>query len=207
MTEKRPPFQPGSVYHVYNHGNAGDNIFRQEENYYYFLKRYAEYLYPVASTYAFCLMPNHFHFMVRIKGKKELMIIFKSMGKKSNKLTGLFDFSGLISRQFSNFLNAYTKSFNLRYNRKGKLFLKSLNRKPVEDDEYFKRLIYYIHYNPVLHRYVKKPEEWPYSSYGIFLSRKESKLEKKEALKWFGGVKAFRNYHRNQMVLDEYEFF
>jgi hypothetical protein len=57
MSNKRPPFKPNTVFHVYNHGNAEDNIFREKENYYYFMKRYAYYIYPIAKTYAFCLLP------------------------------------------------------------------------------------------------------------------------------------------------------
>jgi len=72
MGNKRIPMEPGKMYHVYNHGNAQDNLFRCEENYIYFLKKYAQYIYPIVDTFAYCLMPNHFHTLVRVKTEEEL---------------------------------------------------------------------------------------------------------------------------------------
>jgi len=67
MGDTKVPFEPNTVYHVYNHGDAEDQIFREDTNYAFFLKRYGKYIPPIADTYAYCLMPNHFHLMVRIK--------------------------------------------------------------------------------------------------------------------------------------------
>ncbi len=90
MGNKREPFEPGCFFHVYNHGNGDDNIFRQDKNYAYFLKKYGEYIEPVAETYAWCLMPNHFHFAIRIKDEKELA----QTRKVSKNLAGLYDWRG-----------------------------------------------------------------------------------------------------------------
>ncbi|MDZ7716894.1 MAG: hypothetical protein U5J95_11840 [Balneolaceae bacterium] len=193
MQKREAPFDPGVFFHVYSHGNAEDNIFREEENYHYFLKRYAYYILPVAQTYAFCLMPNHFHLLLQVRGREELNRFFKSEGKGGKKLPVL------ISKQFSNLLNAYSKAFNKKYNRRGKLFLKSLKRKPVKDDVYFTRLIWYIHQNPVLHGFVKGIEEWPYSSYQLILSQKKTKIEREELLKKFGSRKLFRAFHNRDL--------
>jgi putative transposase len=59
--------EQGKYYHVYNRGNNRENIFREKENYWYFLRLHDKYIRPVAQTYAWCLMPNHFHLLVRIK--------------------------------------------------------------------------------------------------------------------------------------------
>ena len=67
------PLYPETVYHIYNHANGEENIFRSNENYYYFLKKYTEYIHPIAETHAYCLMPNHFHLMVRIRSEKEIL--------------------------------------------------------------------------------------------------------------------------------------
>src|SRR5699024_4405395 len=109
MGNKRIPFEPNTVYHVYNHGNAEDNIFREEDNYYYFLKRYAHYIYPVAKTYAFCLLPNHFHLMIMTRTPKELIGFFQE--KYPNRDSQNFkSFTELLSNQFKNFLISYSKS-------------------------------------------------------------------------------------------------
>ncbi|MBF8283376.1 MAG: hypothetical protein HW378_2291 [Anaerolineales bacterium] len=61
------PLHPGQYYHIYNRGNNRENVFREERNYPYFLKLYAKYIEPIAETYAYCLLRNHFHLLVRIR--------------------------------------------------------------------------------------------------------------------------------------------
>ncbi|GMQ79471.1 MAG: hypothetical protein BMS9Abin02_2068 [Anaerolineae bacterium] len=65
------PLQYGQYYHIYNRGNNREILFREQRNYPYFLKLYVKYIEPVAETYAYCLMSNHFHLMVRIKTVEE----------------------------------------------------------------------------------------------------------------------------------------
>lgn len=211
MGNKRPPFEPGTVYHVYNHGNAEDNIFREEENYVYFLKKYAHYIYPVARTYAFCLMPNHFHLMVRIRGKEALRVFYKgkNRSKDPQSLQDFADlnFADLVSNQFKNFLISYAKAFNKRYNRRGSLFFDNINRKPVKEDAYYTQLICYIHQNPVKHGYADHPSQWPFSSYQIMLSQKTTHLERNEVLSWFGREKAYLECHRQIQEINREEFY
>ncbi|HEX4372500.1 MAG TPA: hypothetical protein VHZ50_04255, partial [Puia sp.] len=64
--------QPLSYYHIFNHANGDENIFREEENYRFFLEKYVLYIHPVAETLAYCLMPNHFHMLVKIKTEQQL---------------------------------------------------------------------------------------------------------------------------------------
>jgi hypothetical protein len=52
--------KPGAYYHIYNRGINGENIFKEERNYAYFLSKYAIYLSPMLETYAYCLLKNHF---------------------------------------------------------------------------------------------------------------------------------------------------
>ena len=59
--------EPGQSYHIYNHANGRENIFLEEENYRFFPQKYAKYLGGVVDTYAYCLMPNHFHLMVGVR--------------------------------------------------------------------------------------------------------------------------------------------
>ena len=121
------PLTPGVVYHIYNRGNNGEDIFIEESNYYYFMKLYDKYITPVAETYAYCLLRNHFHLMVRIKD-----------------LPGFQNLAGLeeskpAQQHFSNFFNAYTKAINKTFQRSGSLFEKPFKRKPVINDRYSKR--------------------------------------------------------------------
>jgi hypothetical protein len=64
------PAQPlacDRFYHIYNRGTNGETLFREERNYRYFLDLYARHVEPVAETYAYCLVLNHFHLLVRIR--------------------------------------------------------------------------------------------------------------------------------------------
>ena len=149
------PLEPDKYYHIYNHANGSDNLFISAENYLYFLKKYAEYIIHTANTIAYCLMPNHFHFLIRIKEEEKLNEFFKEKNKRKD-LGGFENLQGLISKQFSNLFNAYTKSFNKEQDRKGSLFMQNFKRKEVNDEKYLRKLIHYIHYKPVEHAFCEK---------------------------------------------------
>ncbi len=126
--------EANKYYHIYNSAVGSDNLFKTDENYYFFLQKYKEYISPIADTFAYCLMPNHFHFAVRIKDEVSLKHLqgFENLGgvAVSNK----------VSKQFSNFFNSYTKSFNKQQNRRGGLFEQKFKRKQITTDNYFKHL-------------------------------------------------------------------
>ncbi|MBI1224103.1 MAG: hypothetical protein GC192_02590 [Bacteroidetes bacterium] len=67
-----PPMVPGGYYHVFNRGNNKENLFYLSKNYGYFLEKYKHYLSPWLDTYAYCLLPNHFHLLVRVKEAGEI---------------------------------------------------------------------------------------------------------------------------------------
>jgi putative transposase len=146
------PLEPGKYYHIYNRGNNGENIFIEERNYAYFMNLYVKYIDPIAETFAYCLLRNHFHVGLRIKEDRE-------------------DFGGLKNpgQQFSNFFNAYSKAINRAYGRTGSLFENRYRRKEVTTQRYFVRLIHYIHWNPQKHGFVTDFRDYAYSSYHLFL--------------------------------------
>ena len=74
------PLQFGQHYHIYNRGNNRENLFVQARNYPYFLRLYAKYILPVAETFAYCLMPNHFHFLIRTRTEDEQRAYQKKIG-------------------------------------------------------------------------------------------------------------------------------
>ena len=61
-----------TYYHIYNRGTNRENIFIEERNYQHFLKLYGHYITPVAETFAYCLLRNHFHVLVKIKPEEEI---------------------------------------------------------------------------------------------------------------------------------------
>jgi REP-associated tyrosine transposase len=185
---KPVPLQHGQFYHVYNRGNNRQALFVEERNYRYFLTLYARHVEPVAETYAYCLLPNHFHFLVRIQD-----------------LTGLQDLSGLKlpSQCFSNLFNAYARAFNKAYGRTGSLFQRPFGRVPVTSDAHFVWLIAYIHRNPQKHGLVDDFGGWPYSSYHTFLSTKATRLKRDDVLAWFEGAAGFQAFHRQQIAASQ----
>lgn len=67
-----PPITFGTFFHIYNRGNNGENIFIQERNYAYFMELWWKHINPIAETWAYCLLRNHFHAAVYIKDESDL---------------------------------------------------------------------------------------------------------------------------------------
>ncbi|SMO56928.1 hypothetical protein [Gracilimonas mengyeensis] len=196
MPQKRIPLQPGYTYHIWTHANGDENLFRSEENYNYFLERYLHHVYPVVDTFAYCLMPNHLHLMVRVKNEEHLVeFLKKKNGAEGENLQGFKNLGGLVSQQFSNLFNAYTKAYNKKYNRKGSLFMPNFNRKLINSNQYFTQLIAYIHNNPIHHGFTKNLNDWPYSSWNAYVLDKLTNVSKAEAMQWFGTMENFKGIH------------
>jgi REP element-mobilizing transposase RayT len=185
---KTIPLEYETYYHLYNRGNNSEIIFREESNYLYFLKLLKKYILPVADIFAYCLLNNHFHLLVRIKEEDKITVN--------------------IEKSFSNLFNAYAKAFNKRFERTGKLFEERFKRKKVEDESYITELIYYIHSNPQKHGILKDFRDYPYSSYNIILSDKITSLKRKEVVDWFEGLSFYKEYHakKHQQLIDDKEF-
>lgn len=197
MPNSKSILEPGHTYHIYNRANGNGVLFREEENYRFFLKRYDTYVTPIADTFCYCLMPNHFHFLVRIKAENKLICFLKDNRSRSKDLTGFENLSGLVSQQFSNFFNAYTKAFNKQQHRNGSLFSRPFKRKQVDDEKYLKKLVHYIHYNPIEAGLAIKPEDWKFSSYKSIISNQATKLKKEETIHWFDDLNNFKYCHQH----------
>lgn len=146
---RKMTFSPHEWYHLYNRGTEKRDIFQSEKDYDRFLrllylcngsihadlKLQGETLYdarevPRGETLvdisAYCLMPNHFHLLIREKEAK-----------------------GGISRFMQKLTTGYTMYFNKRHERNGALFQGVFKSRHVDSDRYLKYLISYIHLNPV----------------------------------------------------------
>ncbi len=199
MQDYKAILEPNSYYHIYNRANGSEKLFLNEANYLYFLQKYNFYISPIADTFAYCLMPNHFHFLVRIKANNNTSDVSKASDVYNPSEVHLQGFKNLegvnISQVFSNFFNAYTKAFNKQNQRKGSLFIPRFNRKKISSEAYLKNTLNYIHQNPIAHGYVTELDDWKYSSYASFFSSKESKINKTEVLNWFNDLDNFTFYH------------
>lgn len=191
MQNKQAVLTPESTYHIYNRANGSERLFLSDENYRFFLRRYNAYIQPIADTFCYCLMPNHFHFLLRIKTEEELASTFPKFETLEKLKLSL-----LLSKQFSHFFSSYTQAFNKQQNRKGSLFMKNFKRKLITDESYFRKVMHYIHYNPIAAGLVKLPEDWKYSSYRTIISKGKTKLQKEEVLSYFNEIKNFIYCHK-----------
>lgn len=182
-------FEFEGVYHVFSHVNGKELIFREETNYQFFLKQLDKYILQIADIYAYCLLPNHFHLLLRFKTIESISVE---------------DEHRSLMKNFGNFLNSYAKAFNKKYCRKGALFLNAIKRKKISDEKYLLKVLHYIHNNPVNHGFVNEIDQWKHSSYNSYLNlEKDSKLNRTEIMQYFDSLEIFRNYHQSNI---EYNF-
>ncbi len=192
------PLEPDCYYHIYNRGINGTNIFKNDDNYSYFLRQFSKYVIEVADVFAYCLMPNHFHFLLKIKSEDSLAcFISKNIKRSSVSKEGLHAPQNITSKQLSKFISSYTQAFNKVNNRHGALLESPFKRIKIDSEEYLKRLIVYIHQNPIdLDIDFRK---FKYSSYQSILSNGKTNLMRDEALAYFGGYENFIFSH-NKVV-------
>lgn len=183
-------FEPDTYYHIVNHAFGNENLFRNDENYRFFLNKYANYMPSVCSTIAYCLMPNHIHFMIKTHSTD----VLESHPKYK------MDFHKLVIQELSNLLNSYAKAYNKVNERKGALWIDFTKRFVIDSDAYYTSTINYIHQNPVKHGFVKSPDGWKFSSFNSFLSQKPTLLNRNDVLNWFGGTDEFVKYHKEQSI-------
>ena len=189
--------QPDYFYHIYNHANGNENLFVEERNYYFFLKKAKLYIGPLTNLYAYCLMPNHFHFLVSIKSEKEIRKLLET-SETFQKLPNMEQFNFVekkISKSFANLCSCYTQAFNKVYGRKGSLFMPNFKSNQVEDDLSFCKMVHYIHANPIHHGFARDIRDWKFSSFRSVLSEKDTALDRDYVLAVFGGKNPFLKYH------------
>ncbi len=164
---------PEMYYHVYNRTNNNERLFKSEENYLYFLRKYRQYLEPLLQTLAYCLMPTHFHFLVYITTHD----------------------TDLVRKRIGIWLSSYTKAINKAYQRHGSLFQRHTKAKVVEDESYLLNLVTYIHQNPVRKGLVSRLEDWRFSSYADYIGIRHGSLPDCEIIKSiFASTEDFKNF-------------
>jgi len=160
--------QPG-LYHIYNRGNNKQKIFFNEGNYIYFLRKCHQYLKPVSEILAWCLMPNHFHFLIEVT----------EISMEPVKSGGIF--MPAITNGFRLLQSSYAKGINKQQGRSGNLFQQKTKAKFVSCEEnYSQTAFFYTHQNPVEAGLVSFAEDWAYSSYRDYAGIRSGTLCNKE---------------------------
>jgi len=181
MPRRITPFIPDIYYHFYNRGNNRQAIFFEADNYLYFLGGIKKYLVPVVTIVAYCLMPTHYHVLVKVKQTSEVF-------KTSEVLTR--EVSKRVSLAMQKFLISYTKAINKRFERVGSLFQGQFQAKPLQAYPHLLNLCVYIHANPVKDGLVALPEDWIYSNYLEWLGQREGMLVDREFIQEHFGSSA-----------------
>ncbi|MCD4795592.1 MAG: hypothetical protein K8R49_00255 [Candidatus Cloacimonetes bacterium] len=152
-------FQEDTYFHIYNHSLDNLDLFRLNDDYILCQIKVLQKLklYP-ASIFAYCLMPNHFHFFIRQDSDKPIYRIFNDV------------FAG------------YVQIYNKKYNRKGRLFRNPLQHKIIENDFYALQLCQYIHYNPKKAGLVDDISDWEFSNYQEWVSERTQPLFSNEIM-------------------------
>ncbi len=153
MRVKKENYVKDSYLHIYNHAIEGLNLFNEKQDYIKCLIKIKSKIkiYP-STVFAYCLIPNHYHFLIRQNSDKPIYRIFNGT------------FAG------------YVQYYNRKYNRKGCLFQHPLQHIAVNNDKYLIHLCLYIHYNPFKAGLVKKSEDWKFSNYLEWIGKRNGTL-------------------------------
>jgi len=198
MKDYRSHLEPQNYYHIFNHAVGQENLFIEDKNYKFFLEKFEKYLVEFVDVYAYCLMPNHFHFLIRVK-------VLETNCQTTSKVSDSLSYN-ILSNAFKKFFTSYTNSINKVYKKRGSLFQPRFKRLLIENENHLLNTVTYIHNNPVLHGFVDKITDWPYSSYNYIVG--ENKLD------WFNPIKAVSLFddisnfifsHNNICDLDDIE--
>ncbi len=155
------PFAPGDILHIYNRGNNKLPIFFKDEHYQFFQKKVKDHIVPVCDILAYCLMPNHFHFLVQVN--KESCNPKKLGSLSSTELTN----------SFRVLQSSYALGVNKDMGLTGSLFqqkakFKILSPSTNMRNDYLQCCFHYIHQNPLRAGLVQRIEDWKYSSFNEY---------------------------------------
>ena len=206
-------FEPSHIYHIYNQGNNRQKIFFNRENYLFFLKKINEHILPFADILAWCLMPNHFHLLVYVRGSEdsEGFTLSEALTPTAETLTALTPTPyKTLNDSIGVLLRSYTRAINKQRNTSGSVFRKKTKAeciskgftlsypdskgftqsealtKVLTDKEYLQTCFDYIHQNPTKSGLVAHPEKWEFCSWLDYSGIRNGKLINRERAAEFG---------------------
>lgn len=174
MADSLQQLIPGEFFHLYNRAVGNELLFQNDEDYTHWLHLLKKFISPVCEIHAYCLLPNHYHLLIRVNYK-----------------TG----HSIFSKRMSDAANAFVKWKNLKYHRKGGLFMTPFKRKLIKDENYLIWCLWYIHRNPLHHGYTIDWQNWKYSSYKAYIINKHTLITKEFFITLFGGPNELVKYH------------
>jgi len=192
-----------AFYHIYNRSSNDRNIFTNKWGYNFFLDKYQHYFSLYFDTYAYCLLPNHYHFLVKVKNEKEILPYLESMERTKAinlYLRGQDSINSLIEDQFRRFHSSYALKHNIKNRTRGQLFVNRHKRVVQDTTAKIEYLLCYIHHNPIHHNFHTNFTDWPYSSYLDYLNEDNRIIDVEAGLNIMGG------FDRFLMIHDQFKF-
>ncbi|AZI66648.1 hypothetical protein EIB71_02660 [Kaistella daneshvariae] len=197
MQIREQPLEELRFYHIYNRGINGQPIFLNDNHYKFFLKKTEKYLLSYFDIYAYCLMRNHFHFLLRTK-ELDPDIFPKSNGNTQ----GLHSEHHVYSKQLGKLISSYTQAFNKVEKRHGPLLESPFKRLKVDSERYLRNLIIYIHRNSL--DIGIAVTNYEYYSYKSIISNQKTVLKSKEVISYFDDDENFKLCHKERVDLDSF---
>jgi REP element-mobilizing transposase RayT len=181
---------PGRSHHLFNQSVGNEKLFRNDDNYRYLLDLSKKCLVPYFDILGYCLMPNNFHIVIMVKDEDELIQYLEG------NASGAIDYPLFLSRKFSHLFISYAQAYNKVYHRRGSLFKNRFYRKRINDLDYMRNVIHYVHFNPVVSGLCAKPQDWKWSSFSAFLDlSRDSLVSREEVIRCFGDLENFSLVH------------
>lgn len=172
------PFKPNSFYHIYLSGEWPHTLFAASDDYKAFLQQYTKLLTPIVDTCAYCLLPNHFHFLVRVHSLSAQIAAWHAAGQLAETFTPLNP-----QQQIDRLM---TTCFDK---------LLPLTTVALLDETSFAQLVRYIHQNPAHHQHVDNFRDWRWSSYRGLLSGHPTRLAVSLVMSAFHSAEWFEELH------------
>lgn len=159
----------GSVFHIYSRGNQQKTIFYTEANYFYFIRKMEKELLPHSHLLGYCLMPNHFHWLVQIKANEQNAENSNAHAANFSKATGIL-------------LRSYARAIQKQQQFTGSLFQQNAKSKLLATRNDILTCLNYIHNNPLKANLTSKTNDWKFSSLNEYLTTGDSGICNKKLL-------------------------
>ncbi len=167
----RADLSAGCVVHVFNRGNDKRILFKTSSDYDWFISKAKKLnIHQRFEVLAYCLMPNHFHYFLKLKTDEKIHTFFQR------------------------FQLAYAKYYNRKYQRTGHVFEGPFKSIALNDFKHYSFLPMYIHMNPVKAGLVSSPENWPHSNYSELINDKCNLEVIRFYVKTYGDITKYREF-------------
>ena len=204
----KAPFEFQKHYHILFRSIDGISLFKTEKEHIFFLEKWKRFTDPVFETWAYSLLDNHTHFIVKVKQQQEVIQMLSALTedaktkaiqefleKKEDTLIGQ-----IVERQINSFMVSFTNTYNNIIERRGGLFQQPFRRSLIATDAHLQQAIVYAHANAQKHKLVKDFKTHRFNSYHAILDRNETFVNFTAVLNFFDGIDKFISIHIEQVA-------